>query len=62
MTGGAGWSFEEDGFLPLDDARDILIARRIEINEKTTELTYQLKTLHEELAKVEYGIKLTKMP
>lgn len=59
MFGGTGWSFDEDGFLPLTDARDILIAKRIEIKEELSELTHKTKLLNDELAKVEYAIQLT---
>lgn len=57
--GGSGWSFNEDSFLPLTDARDILIAKRIEIKERLAEISYQSKVLTEELSKVEYAINIT---
>jgi len=57
--GGCGYSFDEKSFLPLEDARDILIAKRIELNEKLATLRHETKLAEAELAKVEYGIELT---
>lgn len=57
--GGSGWSFDESGFLPLDDARDILVAKRIELVDRLNELKNETRLVTEELAKLKYAIDIT---
>lgn len=60
QQGGTGYSFEEDSFLPLDDARDILIARKLEVSEEISLLNAKSKRLSEELSKLVYALEITK--
>lgn len=57
-TGGSGWSFDESGFLPLDDASDILLAKRIELVDRLNELKNETRSVTEELSKLRYAIDI----
>lgn len=57
--GGYSYWAEESHFTKIDDARDILFAKRIKIKTKINDLETEIDNLKSELGKIEYGLDST---